>query len=121
MLAKLVGIAPSFVSRVSNDAVLRAACHTKASILLADQQIALLGKVLAAPQQSFLHRSAMIPGTLQPATSSYIRRVGRPRREWVNIVVQSARCRAPSQDLFLLAQDGKRWSQTMARVSNTRR
>ena len=114
-LRKLVGIAPSYISRVPNSEVLRIACHPKASTLLADQQVALLGKVLRAPEHSLLHRSAMIPGTLQPATSKYVRRVGRPRREWVTTVMQIAHCRAPAQELYPLAQDGHRWRQEMTR------
>ena len=40
-------------------------------------------KVARAPNNHPLHMAAFIPGTWQPITDKYVRRVGRPRREWV--------------------------------------
>ena len=113
-LRKVVGVAPSFISRVSNKEVLRIAGHVKASEVLADQQVKLLGKVLRAETTSQLHKSAFVPGTDQPAASRYVRRVGRPRREWVTTIAAEAHCRAP-QDLFKLAQDSHRWQEATKR------
>ena len=58
--------------------------------MLLDRQLLLLGKVLVlrAPQDSPLHAVSFIPGTTEPATSRYIRRVGRPRKEWVPTMLQ---------------------------------
>ena len=105
----------SYYSRVSNKDVLHIAGHRKASSGLAEQQVVLLGKALRAPSQSQLHTSAFIPGTEQPATCRYVRRVGRPRREWVAAVKQEAHDRVPFQCLFQLAQDKKQWHEAMHR------
>ena len=85
-LRRITGIPPSFVSRVPNTAVLHRACCNAASDMLVQRQLLLFGKVLRSPLDHPLHVSAFIPGTLQPATSRYVRRVGRPRREWVSEV-----------------------------------
>ena len=42
--------------------------------------------VARAPNNHPLQMSAFIPGTWQPVTDKYVRRVGRPRREWVTEV-----------------------------------
>ena len=112
-LRKVVGIAHSYYSRVSNKDVLNIAGHQKAPSILADQQVSLFGRSLRASPQSQWHASAFIRGTVQPATSRYVRRVGRPRREWATAVIQEARSRAPPQDIFQLAQNGKQWHQAM--------
>ena len=85
-VVSLVSHPPSFVSRVPNTAVLHRACCNAASDMLVQRQLLLFGKVLRSPLDHPLHVSAFIPGTLQPATSRYVRRVGRPRREWVSEV-----------------------------------
>ena len=85
-LRRITGIPPSFVSRVPNTVVLHRACCNAASDMLVQRQLLLFGKVLRSPLGHPLHVSAFTPGTLQPATSRYMRRVGRPRREWVSEV-----------------------------------
>ena len=85
-VVSLVSHPPSFVSRVPNTAVLHRACCNAASDMLVQRQLLLFDKVLRSPLDHPLHVSAFIPGTLQPATSRYVRRVGRPRREWVSEV-----------------------------------
>ena len=40
-----------------------------------------------------LHSVSFIPGTWEPATNMYVRRVGRPRKEWVPAVLGEARAR----------------------------
>lgn len=43
-----------------------------------------LGKVLRYPRDHVMHQTALIPGTVQPATDRFIRRVGRLGREWTS-------------------------------------
>jgi hypothetical protein len=89
-LRSILGIQPSFLSRISNHIVRqRAACRCF-SELLVDRQLMILGMVLRAPQDSPLQAVSFIPGTLQPATSRYARLVGRPRKEWVPIAFNNA-------------------------------
>ena len=87
MSTRIAGIPPSFVSRVPNAAVLhRARCNAASDMLVRTTPALLFGKVLRSPLDHPLHISAFIPGALQPATSMYVRRVGRPRQEWVSEV-----------------------------------
>jgi len=114
---QILGIKPSFLSRVSNQEVLRRAHHTNATTQLMQTQLMFLGKVLAAPTTSQLHSSAFIPGTLQPATSRYVRRVGRPRKEWIPTVVAEATKQARSHgwhELQALARDRSQWRTVMS-------
>ena len=111
-IRQILRIKPSFYSRVSNKSVLLKAEHLPATELLRQQQLKLLGKVLRAPLLSPLHKAAMIPGTDQPITSFYVRRRGRPRKEWVSTVMKTAHQRNPDcHDMFALAQDEKLWQQ----------
>jgi len=51
-------------------------------------QLVLLGKVIRAPLGSPVQTATFIPNSLQPATTRYIRRVGRPRMEWTSTVLR---------------------------------
>ena len=96
--------------------MLEHAKHKAADELLSVQQLRLLGRVLRSPATSPLHRAAFVPGTLRPATSRYVRRVGRPRKEWVATVLQTANARnTTGQDLRNVAQSPATWHQTMLR------
>ena len=95
---------------MSNVEVLRRAGMEKATDLLTKQQLMQLGKVLRAPHESALHHTSLIPGTLQPATARYVRRVGRPRKEWITTVLTEAYKRKQGQEhLEQLAQDRQTW------------
>jgi hypothetical protein len=113
-LRKIIGIQPSFISRIPNKEVLRRAGHVQASELLLQTQLGLLGKVLRAPATSQLRTSALTPGTLQPATARFVRRVGRPRKEWIPLVIAEAHRRAGHNDLQDLALDPLRWKMAMS-------
>jgi len=113
-LRQIMGIAPSFISRVSNKEVLKRAAHLEATTSLEQSQLQLLGKVLRAPATSQLHLCAFSPGTLQPATSHYVRRVGRPKKEWVPTVIAKAAGRVGVQSLQTLANDPVRWKAAMS-------
>ena len=78
-------IPPAFISRVPNTELVS---YPAATDMLLKRQ--LLEKVLRSAYDHTLHSSAFIDGTLQPAASMYVRRVGRPRREWVTIVRDKA-------------------------------
>ena len=79
----ILGIPPAFISRVSNAEVRRRArCHAATDMLL-QHQLHLFGKAYRSPWDSPMHFNSFIPGTLQPITDAYVRRVGRPRREWI--------------------------------------
>lgn len=113
-IRQVMRIPAAYYSRVSNRIVLEKSGSTAASQLLERQQIRMLGRVLRAPQDSPLHKAVVIPGTVLPSTSHYIRRRGRPRKEWMTTVLQAAsRRNTGSRDLFAAAQDANSWHQQM--------
>ena len=82
-LRSILGIAPSYKSRISNAHVRAQAQVQSLSVALQQRQLAYLGKILKTDKEAQLHTVCFIPGTLQPATSRYVRRIGRPRKEWI--------------------------------------
>ena len=90
MISSILGILPSCFSRVSNAAVREKAGWASASQQLLQQQMVLLGKVMRTQPGSTLQAACFIPGTLQPVTERFARKVGRPRKEWVTHVLPSA-------------------------------
>jgi hypothetical protein len=87
-LRKIVGVLPSYVSRVSNAIVLTRAAHPPATDLLRKKRLQLFGKIRRVDAQHPLKRACFIPGTFVPVTEQYVRRVGRPSKEWVREVIQ---------------------------------
>ena len=77
-----MGIPHSFYSRVSNATVLERAGQKPLGRHLLKQQMLLYGRIARAPASDLLRNLTFVPGTQSPATSRYIRRVGRPRNEW---------------------------------------
>ena len=109
-LRQLLRIKPPYYSRVSNLEVLRRSGHKAASKLLLERQLIYLGKVLRSSENSILRSSCMAPGGIEPATSRYIRRVGRPRKEWVPTVMEAAiQLAGGRQRLQQLADDPVTW------------
>ena len=115
-LRSILGIRPAFWSRVSNAEVLRRAGVKPATTILVEQQLTQLGKVLRAPKESALHSTTLTAGTLQPATDFYVRRRGRPRKEWAKSVLQEAHCRNRNgEDLYDVASDKRTWMRLVKR------
>ena len=110
-LRRVLGIKPSFISRVRNIEVLQQAKHLSASTLLQKQQLQLLGRILRAPEGHPLRVACFIPGSLRPATDQYVRRVGRPKKEWVPEVMANAmRFFSSSEELQQAAPNKFVWS-----------
>lgn len=82
-LRRIVGVKPAYISRVSNATVLEKTGHVAASRLVQKKQMQLFGRILRAPSDSPLRSVSFIPGSLRPATERYVRRKGRPAKEWV--------------------------------------
>ena len=89
-LRKVLGIKTAYVSRVSNAAVLAKAKHQSASAILRKRRFAILGKVLRAPPSHPLRMCCFVPNTLYPLNDFYVRRVGRPSKEWVKQMLTDA-------------------------------
>jgi len=118
-LRQILHIQPSFLSRVSNEKVLERAGMQKASATLLSMQLVLLGKVIRAPEESILKTVSFIPGTLHTAAGRYIRRVGRPRKEWITSVLPAAlqRTNGSTQRLVQLTSKASEWKEWLRRAS----
>ena len=80
---------------------------------LEQQQLLLLGKVLRADLDSPLQTSTLKPsGSMRAITDYYIRKIGRPRREWFKAVSEKALSKRRG-DLYELARDEHVWKQVM--------
>jgi hypothetical protein len=109
-LRKIIGIAPSFVSRVTNAEVLRRCAHLPAADLLLKHQLSLLGKVLRSPEGHPLRTASFMRNSDTPATEQFVRRRGRPAKEWVREVMQEALILCGSAgEMVRLASDKHRW------------
>ena len=115
-LRRILRIPPAFISRVPNAEVLRRArCHTATDMLL--QRQLLFGKALRCPFDHVMHQTAFIPGSLQPATSRFVRRVGRLRREWVTEIRNKVfEVLDGHRELARLVQNPLVWRQTVCRA-----
>jgi len=90
-LRPILGIKPSFISRVSNSTVLQQSGQIPYGRQLLRQQLLLFGRVARAPPTHPLRKLTFVPGSLSPATGHYVRRVGRPRNEWAVMLEKEAR------------------------------
>ena len=82
-----MGIKPAFVSRVSNEAVHLKAKHRAASEILRKRRLMLVGRVLRSPPNHPIRTCCFLPNTLYPLNDFYVRRVGRPSKEWMKQVM----------------------------------
>ena len=109
-LRSILSIAPSQYSRVSNEAVREKAALKSASKQLREQQLIFLGKVLRSDLDSVLQTVSFTPGTMQPTTCAYIRRVGRPRKEWIaEVLPEALRLAGGEQNLRDVVQRKAYW------------
>ena len=108
---RLIGVKPAFLSRVSNADVLEKARHRKLTTTLVKRRLQLFGKVLRSPEGHPVRVVSLIPRTLEPATNRYVRRVGRPCREWVPEAIRECRSIFGSmQHAQALAVDKNIWN-----------
>jgi hypothetical protein len=89
-IRKIIGVKPSFVSRISNASVLSKADHTPTSALLQKRRLQLFGKIVRQPPGHPSRQACFIGDTLIPTTERFVRRVGRPHAEWARVVLQEA-------------------------------
>ena len=89
-LRVILRIQPSYISRVSNKTVLEKAGRAQISCKLLQQQLLLYGRVVRALEGDELKKRTFIPGTCISATERFVKKVGRPRNEWVSQVAKHA-------------------------------
>lgn len=109
-LRTVLRVLPSQFSRISNAIVRQMAECKSASGLVREQQLIFLGRVIRADPDNVLQTVSFTPGTMQPTTSRYIRRVGRPRKEWIAEVLPNAlHLAGGEQNLRALVQRSAYW------------
>ena len=79
---QIIGVRPSWISRVSNIDVLTRANHALASRQLLCKQMSLFGHVLQADSGHPPRTCTFAAGSLTPLTAASTRRVGRPHKEF---------------------------------------
>jgi len=110
-LRKILGIAPSYISRVANATVLCKSGHIRATCSLRKRRLQLFGKILRCPSGHPLRDSCFIPGTWTPAVDRYVRRVGRPCKEWVKeAITDTAQLFGSLESALTVAADKVSWS-----------
>ena len=85
-LRRILRIPAAFVSRVSNAKVLAEADCLPLSTQILHKQLVLMGKVARAPASSPLRHCTFIDETLRLQIGRFVRRRGRPRRDWSTCV-----------------------------------
>jgi len=85
-LRVLIRVAPSYISRISNKIVLGRTEQLPYTTQLMKQQLLLFGRIARAGDADVLRQLAFIPGMLEPTANRYVRRVGRPKQEWVTML-----------------------------------
>ena len=111
-LRQILGIRPSFISRVSNEAVLARLGVQKLSLLLLEQQLRYFGKIARLPDDNPLRQITFQPSSLMIAIQHGSRRRGRPRTTWIEEVNKHAILAAGSRDhLYQYILDTTCWTQ----------
>ena len=93
-MAILIHAPVSSIFMPSNSQVMAKAEHIPATSTLRKRRLQLWGKVLRTPVQNPMCLVCFIGNTYLPATEQYVRRVGRPSKEWVR------ECGAEAASLF---------------------
>ena len=89
-LRKILRIPSAFISRISNSKVLQRAGVTPFTNQILKQQQALLIKVASSAPGCILRNSTFIGETLTPQVGRYVRRIRRPRQDWISEVMRKS-------------------------------
>ena len=97
-MRQIIGVLPSFISRVSNADVLGKANAATLSSTLLKQQLHLFGTIARRPAGDAVRDLIFEHGTLDLRISAFQRRRGRPRTSWAKYVWDQAVLAAGSRD-----------------------
>ena len=89
-LRKIMGIPLSYISRVSNEEVLRAAGSSKLSGLLLQRQLMLFAHVARKPPEDPLRNTVFQPSSMNLCSLPTVCKKGRPRLTWAKEVQKHA-------------------------------
>ena len=113
---------PAYISRIGNRTVLQKAGCAPFSEQILRRQLVLLGK--AALPSSPIRHDVFADGTLHPQIGRYVRRVGRPRKDWLGEVWKAGALKfgGESQMRQLLLEQGNgadnKWKAEVDRTFN---
>ena len=83
----------------------------KATQALQKRRPQIFGHIMRTPLEHPMRSACFISGTLWPATEQYVRRVGRPRKEWVKQTISECAALFGSLDAAVaLAKDKGTWN-----------
>ena len=113
-LRRILRIPAAFVSRISNDTVLKRAAVPTACAIIRRKQFQLFGHILRLDQDDPDWRVCFQPNTIcSPVLPpGQHKRKGRPRLRWAETLFDVCKHKYPNmtrQDIYNLAQDRKRW------------
>ena len=80
---------PSYISRVSNNAVLSMSGERPLSEAIAKRQMVFLGQLARRPCNDPVRCSVLQPGGIEPRLPTGPRKRGRPRQMWGNMVLNN--------------------------------
>ena len=106
-LRKVLGIPPSFVSKISNKTVFERAGVSPLTEQILHQQLVLLGKAARSPANALIRSSIFMADSLIPRVGSCVRRVGRPRLDWTTEVMKAGALKFGSSEKFERALKAK--------------
>ena len=87
-LRKIANVLPSFVSRISNRAVLERFGAEPLSQILKRRQLTFYGRLVRLPPEELTRRVAIEPGGCNPRDWRPTRKVGRPCQRWAKSVYE---------------------------------
>ena len=116
-LRKMLKVPPAFIPRISNERVCRMVDVQSFSKLVRATQLKLLGQVFMDPNKKQLRQVAFQADGLTPATEAFVRKVGRPKHNWVDQLTNIMRQAAGSLHNWLKITTSMRdWNMVAARV-----
>ena len=89
-IRKIIGVLPSYYSRISNRAILERARATPLSSILMRRQLQFLAHIAYRTHGDALRDAVFRPGTLHPREFEGARARGRPRQTWTSGVLPEA-------------------------------
>ena len=90
-LRKIVGVLPSYYSRVTNESILTTSCQVRLSVQLENRQMRLFEKIQTLPISSPL-RILVCDNVGNPKDWACRRSRGRPRQRWSQSVYKLIKC-----------------------------
>jgi len=80
---------------------------------LQERQLLLYGRVARQPNDDIMRQHTFCPGSVQPATNRYVRKLGRPRLDWASEVGRMASIVVGARRLVEKCVLSRDWNETV--------